>query len=877
MKRSLTLLFVLVSFLFSIGLSRSAAAPGDLDLSFGGFGSGGKIEDLGFSARAMAIDAQGRLVLVGSLHNTFHVQRRSGSRFRVTEDVDIIIDSGQTSAAASAVAIAPDGKIVVAGTLTLQDHPSDFAVARLNPDLTLDTTFAGDGATSSDFDQGDDGANAVAVQGDGKIVLAGYDYTGVFGINRDFAVERFKSDGTLDPSFNGNGKWTKNVQPIVAPFATANELNAMVIQPDGKIVVGGFGEVGTFAANDQDFIIMRLNADGSTDDAFGDDGLVATDFGGHESVFQLALAPDATIVAVGGDDFGFLGENHPVVDVARYATDGTLLKKFARPADGTFNPCGVIVQPDGKVIVGGAKLLRYLADGSLDAPFGADGEVGGGACALALQPDGMLIAAGGKQAARYRWDGSLDAGGITNVIFDPTQISSEATGLAVQANGQLLAAGKVFTTDYDMGVARFTSDRHGLDVSFGTDTPRSGRTIYRFFHEAEEVRTAALAPDGKLIVAGQLDTQTQGSNANMMIGRFNTDGTADSGCALKGFNDVDFGVADDVATAIAVAGDKIYAAGTVRGPTSNDYGLVRFASNCSVDSTGGIQLRPYQLRLDLGGDESVAGVVIDAHGRPVLAGTSGNAIVLVRIRTNTLGFPQMDDAFGDHGRATLRVGMNAVAVGLAQQADGKLIAGGWVRIRKLPGFETRFLVARFTADGQLDPTFGDAGVTLAGTGSTAFALAVRSDDTIALSGATTSGTAKLFTVMQFTPSGQLDAAFNGTGIVTSRLGPDGEDIAQTLTFLGPNHLVVGGYSLVYGVRQFALVALDTTRAQAACIGDCNGDGSVTVDELLTMVNIVLGTTDVSACNAGDTNGDGEVTIDEILAAVNVALTSCPTA
>lgn len=239
------------------------------------------------------------------------------------------------------------------------------------------------------------------------------------------------------------------------------------------------------------------------------------------------------------------------------------------------------------------------------------------------------------------------------------------------------------------------------------------------------------------------------------------------------------------------------------------------------------------------------------------------------------GFPQIDSSFGFNGKATLELGGGVFAAGLAQQHDGKLIVAGRAQ---MSGGITHFLVARFTADGQLDTTFGDGGSTVVGFNSVdaAIAIAVRSDDSIAVAGTTTIITgAHLFAVALFTAAGQPDTRFHGFGKATLRIGPDGDDVAQAVVFQEPNQLTVGGYSSVFGVRQFALAAFETPPAQPACAGDCNGDGAVSVNELLTMVNISLDNVAVSACEVGDLNRDTHITIDEILAAIDAALAGCP--
>jgi uncharacterized delta-60 repeat protein len=910
--------FVLLSVLASVTPPPSGASPGDLDPRFGGFGINGKIEDLGFLVNAAVLDAQGRLVLAGRLHSTFHVQRRSGIRFETIEDADITIDSGQTLANAAAVALAPDGKIVVAGEVDFSDREPDFAVARLNPDLTLDDTFAVDGTTSSDFHGHADSAAAVVVQPDKKILVFGEaEENGADDRVGNSGGERLNEDGALDFTFNGNGQ---------VALDDVRSVAGAVLQNDGKIVLVG-RQLSLFGDS---FTVARLNTNGSLDGTFGDDGIAQVDFGdfNFQEGFAVALAADGKIV-VAGDVSDSIG-------VARLRSDGTLDSAFdgdgllLANVDGNASASSVAVQPDGKVIVVGKNsivgfpdrflALRYNPDGSPDPTFGIGGQVitafntDSSASTLALQSDGMLIAAGSRQAARYRWDGSLDTGGAVDLIFDPAHLSSEVTALAVAPDGKLVAAGRVFRTDYDMALARFAADYgEGLDLGFGNGPlflPKTGRTLYGLAGEGEEIRALVVQPDGGIVVGGQLLPKS-GQNEDLMMGRFTSDGMPLEGfpplhvvCNGVGFNSVDFGFGNDAASAIAVTDDgKTYAAGTVRGPTGNDFGLVRFGPDCSVDTTGVIAGNEYEARFDLGGDDAVGGMILQ-NGKPLLAGTSNGAITLIRVGADNLGRPRLDTSFGASGRATLGalpVGTAAVVTGLAAQSDGKLIVSGWATF---PNSQTHFVLARFSADGQLDASFGGGGLISPGINmmDRANALAVRSDDTIAMAGDTQTSTGTVFALAQFTADGQVDTGLNGTGEATLRLGPDGEDVAQAVTFVGPNHVVVGGYSKVFGVRQFALAAFETTAAgptaigtatasptqtptagaiasgtptstPVQCVGDCVGSGIVNISDLITGVNIALGSLPVSECPAFE-NAQGAVDIAQLIRGVNNALEGC---
>ena len=165
----------------------------------------------------------------------------------------------------AAVALQADGKIVVAGhEYNYATDDSDFFVARYNPDGSRDDTFSGDGIVTMDFGGHDDRAKALVVQPDGKIVVAGYsvelDTDDV--PSRDFALARYDPDGTLDATFSGDGKRTTN-------FAddTAHDI---ALQSDGKIVVGGSAS--------GDIAVARYDEDGSLDSSFSGDGRATAGF-----------------------------------------------------------------------------------------------------------------------------------------------------------------------------------------------------------------------------------------------------------------------------------------------------------------------------------------------------------------------------------------------------------------------------------------------------------------------------------------------------------------------------------------------------------------------------------------------------------------------
>jgi uncharacterized delta-60 repeat protein len=395
--------------------SPALAVPGALDTTFS---SDGKVrtdftagDDVG---NGIAIRPDGKIVVVGGANfSQFAVARYDtdgmlDSTFSTNGKVLTDLSSGRDFA--SAVALQADGKIVAAGRSG--GSGGRFGLVRYNTDGTLDTTFGMDGKVRTNFTAGDDVANGVAVQADGKIVVVG-------SANFDkFAVARYEADGTLDSTFSSNGKLVTNFS-IVSDWA-----NGVALQPNGKIVAVGTAGSTEFTGT---FALARYNADGTLDSSFGGDGKVRTDFDPEQDVaFGVALQTNGKIVAAGGGDV-----SGPKFALARYNTNGTLDTTFS--GDGkvrtNFSPGldaahGVVVQADGKIVAAGHAnfdrfaLARYTAGGALDSTFSGDGkrrtDFSSGrdfANGVALQADGKIVAAGrsGGSGGRFGLARYLDS------------------------------------------------------------------------------------------------------------------------------------------------------------------------------------------------------------------------------------------------------------------------------------------------------------------------------------------------------------------------------------------------------------------------------------------------------------------------------------
>ena len=409
----------------------------------------------------------------------------------------------------------------------------------LPTDGDLDPTFGTGGVVMTDFNTSTDLANAVAVQADGKLVVAGTTYVNNDFSDEDFAIARYNTDGSLDMSFGTNGKVTTDFPGLAAV------ISAVMIQPDRKIVVaGGAYPLFTFAG---DFKVARYNPDGSLDTSFGAGGIVTTIFPGDGSfAFALALQSDGKIIAAGTDFFDFNPGDMSDTDfaLARYNPDGSLDATFGNGGTVTTDFLGaeddvfsVLIQPDGKIVaVGSANspfdfydfaAARYMSNGTLDTTFGTDGKmrVDFGnqdmdiASDAALQPDGKIVAAGTTvfdfgveqdfALTRFNSNGTVDTTFGTDglLLIDFDSFAQSANAVLIQPDGKIITVGYPNTEldDSDFLLARCNPDG-SLDPSFGV----GGKVRTSLGDLNSAANDAVLQPDGKIVAVGWNPTQKEG-------------------------------------------------------------------------------------------------------------------------------------------------------------------------------------------------------------------------------------------------------------------------------------------------------------------------------------------------------------------------------
>jgi uncharacterized delta-60 repeat protein len=375
-----------------------------------------------------------------------------------------------------AVALQPDGKVLVGGIFTTFQNKTQNRIARLNADGSLDTSFdVGAGFHNSVF--------VVALRPDGRVLVGG-GFTAYQGTTRN-RVARLNADDSFDSTFNmGTG--------------FNNAVRALALQPDGKALVGGdFTSYQDTTRNR----IARLNADGSFDSTFN----MGTGFNGSVSV--VTMQSDGKVL-VGGSFTAYQGTTRN--RLARLNVDGSFDTSFDIGTGFNSTVNAVVLQSDGKVLVGGQftsyqgttrnRIARLNADGSFDTTFNMGTGFGSTVYSVALKSDGKVLVGGSFTAyqgttrnriARLNADGSLDTSFNVGTGFN-----SSVSALALQSNGEVLVGGaftkyQSTTRNY---IARLNADG-SLDTSFNMGT---GFGVLM----GGEVKAMVAQPSGRIAAGG---------------------------------------------------------------------------------------------------------------------------------------------------------------------------------------------------------------------------------------------------------------------------------------------------------------------------------------------------------------------------------------
>jgi uncharacterized delta-60 repeat protein len=568
----------------------------------------------------------------------------------------VTTDFSDNSDLGHSVTVQSDDKILVAGYTTNNGY-YDLALVRYNTDGSLDNSFDGDGKITTDFFGSYDMGNSVTVQNDDKILVAGF--TNNNG-DYDFALVRYNEDGSLDNSFDGDGKVTTDF------FGSYDYAHSITLQSDGKILVAGF----TNNNGDYDFALVRYNADGSLDNSFDGDGKVTTDFFGDDDTGNsVTVQSDGKIIVAGGTGNGF--------GLVRYNADGSLDNSFDGDGKVTTDFSigssnldagrSVTVQNDGKILCSGSignniQLARYNGDGSLDNSFDGDGKVttilvsGGGSfqnySSMAVQNDGKILSTVGNILVRYDTDGSLDNSFGTDGIYSlPTSFASNA--ISLQSDVKIIVAGFDYSYDVDFSAVRLNNNvgtennvaTEGPDILIGT---AGADTINGL---AGNDTISGLASNDRLLGSGGDDSINGGAGDDTMIG-----GPGNDTYIVNS-------VRDRVIEALNAGTDRIFSTAT--------YTLPANVENLTLQGTQAINGTGNGLVNRIIGN-SAANRINGGGGNDILNGGGGNDVFLVNPGNDRLTGGTGADRFIYNTNATFTrtaVGVDTITDFIISQND----------------------------------------------------------------------------------------------------------------------------------------------------------------------------------------------------------------
>jgi uncharacterized delta-60 repeat protein len=600
-------------------------ADGSLDASFNP-GTGANV-----TVQSLALQPDGKVLIGGGFSSYNGTPRNYIARLNADGSLDASFNPGTgASGTVTSLALQPDGKVLIGGRFTAYNGTPRNNIARLNADGSLDATFnPGAGA--------DDDVETLALQPDGKVLIGGRFFTNYNGTPRN-RIARINYDGSLDSTFNpGTG--------------VSGRVYFLALQPDGKVLIGGrFIAYNGTPRNH----IARLNADGSLDVSFNPGA------GANDDVETLALQPDGKIL-IGGRVTNYNGT--PRNRIARINYDGSLDSSF-NPGTGASNSVySFALQPDGKVLTGGDftsfdgtprnRIARLNADGSLDATFNPVPGANGTVQSLALQPDGKVLVGGAftsyngtprKNIARLNADGSLDASFNPGIGADNRVIS-----FSLQPDGKVLIGGSF--TNYNgtprPGIARLNADG-SLDATFNLRATNNG-----------SVESLALQPDGKVLIGGSYFIW--GGTTSNRFERLNADGSLDASFNPgTGVNGIVRTLALQSDGKVLIGGDFSSYNGTPRNR------IARLNADGSLDTT-------FNPGTGTGAASAVASIALQPDGKMLIGGafrsyngTSRNRIA----RLNADG--SLDTTFNPGTGMPIPSSVTSLAL----QPDGKVLIGG---------------------------------------------------------------------------------------------------------------------------------------------------------------------------------------------------------
>jgi uncharacterized delta-60 repeat protein len=716
---------------------------------------------------------------------------------------------GTSQSKASAVAVQPDGKIIVGGSAYSantnnywQNDTENSVLVRYNADGSLDSTFGYNGKVMNDVyqfynaEEWETSVYSIKILPNGKFLTYG---KAQLYYGQQTLLVQYNSNGSIDTSFGNNGQVTCNSFPI-------GGATSLIIQPDNKIVVLGVEYLqpssGVYISK---FVVERFKDDGSIDSTFASVGRVVTEFSfGYNSPASIALQADGKIVAVGSTP------NNRIA-IARYTTNGLLDTTFDTDGKvttsfgpGTYSFAKFVrVDSNGKIMVAGgmgnttsnnysAAFAKYNTNGSLDISFDGDGlatnpisvtDSSVNFISVVDQTDGKFLIISSADpyesyfsavdfvTRRYNADGTTDLSfGVNGKVITTIQPGfNNAKNIAVQSDGKILVVGHsrplelIFNnTPYEFNVIRYNNNGT-LDTTFDND----GIAKTNFESTNDECTILLAQPDGKHIAIGS-KIYLEPNNTfhkDIALARYTNEGSLDSTFGNAGKVVSVFGQnVNYINNAVLQPDGKIVISNTTSyfGAPTSSYELIRYNSNGSLDSTYGTNGK----------------VVTEFETKSLLAQTDGkiiaislsfdtlNNIFLTLKRYTNSGI--LDNTFDNDGSVSIMGNYNDPFTSIIQP-DGKII----VSTNALDSLgQIGTTLTRFNTDGSIDTTFVNTfnHINLVFTPKSMF---IQSDGKIIIAGLRMVYNAVdiySFCTVRYNLDGSMDTTYGTNGILSSYLG-----------------------------------------------------------------------------------------------------------
>jgi uncharacterized delta-60 repeat protein len=594
--------------------------------------------------------------------------------------------------------------------------------------ICLDAQYKVNKKILTDIGIVNNGTVSMALQADGKIVVAGFVQE---GDTYKPSVVRFRSNGELDAGFGKKGIDTFTVSRILPPTYQGAYFRSVTVQADGKILLAGSAWYVAGVNYLSNVLLMRLYANGAIDSSFGDNGTVRTNINSStglsvDEANDIKLQTDGKIV-VAGQSYDYVQHRFLVV---RYNADGSIDSNFGLGGPNLVaigvsddEALSLDIQSDGKIILAGKSyqsggfsyrvaLARFNTNGFLDNSFGTSGTVttnlsSGADIAndVAVQADGKIVTGGytfntassqnNILCIRYNSNGRVDSsfGSAGNVIVDVQGKDDAANNILLQPDNKILLGG--YATGAD-NVNNFLSLRLKTDGTPDNSFGVNGIQTTSIFNQGDIAYSMSLLSNGKFLLAGQTNA---GASKYISLARYKQNGITDSSFANQGRSITGVGSSDDVAyKMLNVPWDKsLLVAGTANGY----WVLAKFnPRTLSLDSSFGVNGKISVNYKNPRDPQDKPSLAIDADSKKIyLAGYTGSGVTIVRF--NKYGV--QDKTFGNNGAVNYPVSIYYGGFGL--QNDHKILIAG-VRQTGTTGYD---FVARLNVDGSVDSSFGTSG------------------------------------------------------------------------------------------------------------------------------------------------------------------------